>query len=96
MEYKTVEEAKNLNGLRLALTAGVPGPWSEAAKALFRIKGIDYIPVFSSFSKVRSVTATFAPSFASAKAMPCRTPCPAPVTSAVLPSSLLIEHLYTF
>lgn len=46
MEYKTVEEAKNLNGLRLALTAGVPGPWSEAAKALFRIKGINYIPVF--------------------------------------------------
>jgi hypothetical protein len=34
-----------LPGLRLALTRGVPGPWSEAAKALFRHHGVDYVPV---------------------------------------------------
>jgi hypothetical protein len=45
MDYLTVEEARDLPGLRLALTRGVPGPWSEAAKALFRHHGVDYAPV---------------------------------------------------
>jgi glutathione S-transferase len=45
MDYLTVEEARNLPGLRLALTRGVPGPWSEAAKALFRHHGVHYVPV---------------------------------------------------
>jgi len=36
MDYLEVAEASHLPGLRLALTAGVPGPWSESAKALFR------------------------------------------------------------
>jgi glutathione S-transferase len=45
MEYKTVAEARNMTGLRLVLTAGVPAPWSESAKALLKIKGIPYIPV---------------------------------------------------
>ncbi len=36
MDYLEVAEASRLPGLRLALTAGVPGPWSESAKALFR------------------------------------------------------------
>ena len=35
MEYLSVEEAKNRSGLRLVLTRGVPGPWGEAAKAIF-------------------------------------------------------------
>ncbi len=45
MEYRSVEEARNAPGLRLALTAGVPGPWSESAKAVFHVKGIPYLPV---------------------------------------------------
>lgn len=45
MEYKEVNEARDLPGLRLALTAGVPGPWSESAKFIFDVKGIDYVPV---------------------------------------------------
>jgi len=32
-------------GLRLALTVGVPGPWSESAKKIFEYKGIPYVPV---------------------------------------------------
>jgi len=32
-------------GLRLALTTGVPGPWSESAKKIFEYKGIPYVPV---------------------------------------------------
>ncbi|MFK8049816.1 MAG: hypothetical protein AB8B81_15425 [Halioglobus sp.] len=45
MEYVSVEEAKSQPGLRLALTAGVPGPWSEAAKGLFRVRNVEYVPV---------------------------------------------------
>ncbi len=45
MEYLSVEEAREKPGLRLVLTAGVPGPWGEAAKAVFHVKGIPYLPV---------------------------------------------------
>ena len=45
LEYRPVSEAANLPGLRLVLNGGVPGPWSEAAKAVFRVKGIDFVPV---------------------------------------------------
>jgi glutathione S-transferase len=45
MEYKTIEQARDLPGLRLVLTADVPGPWGESAKAILHWKGIEYIPV---------------------------------------------------
>jgi glutathione S-transferase len=45
MDYLTVEEAINRPGLRVVLTASVPGPWGEAVKALLAHKGIDYAPV---------------------------------------------------
>lgn len=45
MDYIDIEEARARSGLRLVLTAGVPGPWSEAAKYLFHVKGITYTPV---------------------------------------------------
>lgn len=45
MEYLSVAEAQQTEGLRLVLTAGVPGPYSEAAKALFRHHQVEYLPV---------------------------------------------------
>jgi glutathione S-transferase len=45
MEYKTAKEARDLPGLRLALTAGLPAPWSMAARFMFDIKKIAYVPV---------------------------------------------------
>ena len=45
MDYQTVAEARQHDGLRLVLTAGSPGPWGEAVKAVFKVKGLDYIPV---------------------------------------------------
>jgi glutathione S-transferase len=45
VEYRTVSEARNMPGLRLVLTAGVPGPWSESAKSIFYSKGIPFTPV---------------------------------------------------
>ena len=46
MKYLAVEEARNLPGLRLVLTAGVPGPWGEAAKAILAHKGLDFTAVY--------------------------------------------------
>ncbi|MCB1706092.1 MAG: hypothetical protein KDI17_14605 [Halioglobus sp.] len=46
MEYITVEEAIKAPGFRLVLTAGVPGPWGEAAKSILAYKGIDFTPVY--------------------------------------------------
>ena len=43
--YVPIEEAKGMSGLRLVLTA-IPGPpWTEAAKAVFHVKRIPYVPV---------------------------------------------------
>jgi hypothetical protein len=46
MDYASVDDGKAAGGLRLALTGGVPGPWSEAAKGMFRVRSVDYLPVF--------------------------------------------------
>jgi glutathione S-transferase len=45
MDYISVDEAKTRKGMRLVLTRDKPGPWGEAAKAIFAVKGIDYTPV---------------------------------------------------
>ena len=45
MEYLEVEQARQMPGLRLVLTRGFLNPWGETAKALFRVKGIPFIPV---------------------------------------------------
>jgi len=45
MKYFSVAEAREMSGMRLVLSQGVPGPWGEAAKAVFRLKNIDYSPV---------------------------------------------------
>ena len=44
-EWLDVAQARGLPGLRLVLTAGVPGPWGEAAKGLFFAKRIPYARV---------------------------------------------------
>jgi glutathione S-transferase len=45
MDYKTVAEARQLPGLRLVLTEGMPGPWAESAKSILNYKGIEFIAV---------------------------------------------------
>ena len=45
MDYIAIEQARATEGLRLTLTAGVPGPWSEAAKGCFFVRQVSYIPV---------------------------------------------------
>jgi len=42
-EYIAVEQARNMSGLRVVLTPGVPGPWSEAAKGILHVKKLPYV-----------------------------------------------------
>lgn len=45
MDYLDVATARTRPGLKLVLTAGAPGPWSEAAKAILRHHGLAFLPV---------------------------------------------------
>ncbi|MEM6710125.1 MAG: hypothetical protein AAF648_15200, partial [Pseudomonadota bacterium] len=45
MEYLTVAEARSRDGIKLVLTRDVPGPWGEAAKAILRHHGLEFLPV---------------------------------------------------
>ncbi len=45
MEFVELEEAVGRPGLRLVTVAGIPSPWSEAAKGIFRVKGIPVVGV---------------------------------------------------
>jgi hypothetical protein len=45
MHYHSVKEARNMPGLRLVLTAHMPGPWGEAAKYIFSARGVEFVPV---------------------------------------------------
>jgi glutathione S-transferase len=45
LEYVEVAQARQMDGLRLVLTAGVPGPWGEAAKGILHVKRLPYVAV---------------------------------------------------
>jgi glutathione S-transferase len=45
MNYLTVAEARERDGIKLALTRGVPGPWGESAKAILRYHQLPFLPV---------------------------------------------------
>ena len=50
-DWIDVAQARELPGMRLVLTAGVPGPWGEAAKGIFFAKRISYTRVRQSFGE---------------------------------------------
>jgi glutathione S-transferase len=45
MKYLSPAEARVLPGLRLVLTAHMPGPWGEAAKSVLYVRHVKYVPV---------------------------------------------------
>jgi glutathione S-transferase len=44
-QYVEVDQAVGMSGLRVVLSPGVPGPWSEAAKGILFVKKIPYVKV---------------------------------------------------
>jgi glutathione S-transferase len=45
LKYLSVAEARELPGVRLVLTAHMPGPWGEAAKFVLDARNVEYVPV---------------------------------------------------
>src|SRR5579875_3009790 len=45
MNYISVAEAREMPGLRLVLTAHMPGPWGEAAKFVLAARNVEFVPV---------------------------------------------------
>lgn len=45
LHYLTVDEARPLPGLRVAITRGIPGPWGIAVRAILEYKKIDFATV---------------------------------------------------
>jgi glutathione S-transferase len=45
VEFVELKEAKERPGLRLVTVAGIPSPWSEAAKGMFRVKQVPLVGV---------------------------------------------------
>jgi len=45
VDYLNVAEARELPGLRIVLTASVPGPWGEALKSILDYKDLGYVAV---------------------------------------------------
>lgn len=43
--YVSVDEAIARGGLRMVVVGNIPSPWSEAAKGIFHVKGIDWTAV---------------------------------------------------
>lgn len=43
MKYENIEKIKNADGLRIVIVKGMPSPWSQAARAIFNYKGLDYL-----------------------------------------------------
>ena len=43
LAYRTPAEVIAHDGLRIVLVRGVPSPWSQAAKTILEIKGLDYV-----------------------------------------------------
>jgi glutathione S-transferase len=41
----SISQARDLPGLRLVVLQGLPSPWSQAAKAILRVKRVDYTRV---------------------------------------------------
>ncbi len=58
-DYLSVEEARERAGVRVALTAGVPGPWGEATKALLKVRKIEYAPVLQVMGEANDALAAW-------------------------------------
>jgi glutathione S-transferase len=48
MRYTDIDQARSASGVRLVVVGGVPSPWSEAARGIFTVKGIDGLLVRAS------------------------------------------------
>lgn len=81
--YVEVAAARDMTGLRLVLSPGVPGPWSEAAKGIFYVKKLNYIPVRQNMGSDPAL-----------KAWTAQDSAPVAIYNEERPRSTWIEQLY--
>src|SRR4051812_19943346 len=43
-DFVSLTTARDLPGMRLAIVRNIPSPWSQAAKGIFEIKGLPFVP----------------------------------------------------
>ncbi|MEA2679771.1 MAG: hypothetical protein QOK03_1493 [Candidatus Binataceae bacterium] len=44
LQYRSFQEIVDHPGLRIVMVLGMPSPWAQAAKTIFEIKGLEYVP----------------------------------------------------
>jgi glutathione S-transferase len=45
LQYVSLDEAKTRSGLRMVVVPDAPSPWSESAKGILHVKGLEWAPV---------------------------------------------------
>lgn len=86
MNYIDVAQARTMPGLRIVLSPGGPGPWSEAAKSICYVKKLSYVPVAQEVGGVNAELMEWT----------AQTSAPAVIWNDERPRNIWIDQLYLF
>ncbi len=86
MNYIDVAQARTMPGLRIVLSPGGPGPWSEAAKSICYVKKLSFVPVAQEVGGVN----------VELKEWTAQTSAPAVIWNDERPRNLWNDQLYLF
>jgi hypothetical protein len=86
MNYVDVAQARTMPGLRIVLSPGGPGPWSEAAKSICYVKKLSYVPVAQDVGGVNAELMQWT----------AQTSAPAVIWNDERPRNIWIDQLYLF
>jgi glutathione S-transferase len=86
MNYIDVSQARTMPGLRIVLSPGGPGPWSEAAKSICYVKKLSFVPVAQEVGGVNAELMQWT----------AQTSAPAVVWNDERPRSIWNDQLYLF
>lgn len=95
LNYVSIAEARGMSGLRLVLGAyPIPGPWREACKALFHVKGIPHVPVVTASEGRSDLEFGMAEADSELKAWTGQSSAPVAVWNNERPRASWIDQLY--
>lgn len=95
IDYVPIREARKMSGLRIVLGAfAVPGPWHEACKGVYYVKGLDYTPVRSSNDGASDIMLGMGDSQSELVAWTAQSSAPVVVWNDERPRSLWNDQLY--
>ena len=95
LKYVSIAEARGMSGLRLVLGAyPIPGPWREACKGLFHVKGIPHVPVVTASAGRSDLEFGMADADGELKAWSGQSSAPVAIWNDERPRSSWIDQLY--